>query len=135
MTTPRAQHGLDAYRRGRCRCPICRAANTARVARNRRGIPDLPTAQQISLAAVPWPGPWALTGACRTRDPAEFFPVRGDDTRAAKACCRTCPVLIECRTYGLDYPSLKGIWGGLSERQRRRIRRATRLDLIDREAG
>lgn len=128
-------HGLKAYRAGLCKCSTCRAGNTARVQRSRRGVPDVPTAQRVSLADVPWPGLWSENGACRTRDPGEFFPIRGVDTRPAKALCETCPVLLECRGYGLTYPSLKGLWGGLSERQRRRIRRATKLDLLEREAG
>lgn len=134
MTTVLPDHGLGGYRRG-CHCSICRDGNAARVRRTRLGPPDLPTAQRVSLADVPWPGIWSEDGACRTRDPAEFFPVRGDDTRPAKACCRTCPVLVECRVYGLAYPSLKGLWGGLSERQRRRMRRTARLDLLERAVG
>jgi len=62
-------------------------------------------------------------GACNGTDPALFFPGRGESTTDAKAICARCPVRQECLDYALDHTERFGIWGGLSERERRRIRR------------
>jgi len=53
----------------------------------------------------------------------EFFPSRGESTREAKAVCATCPVREQCLEYALQWDHLSGVWGGLSERERRQIRR------------
>ena len=55
-----------------------------------------------------------------------FFPARGAPTAPAKAICASCPVREECLDYAITNGEKFGIWGGLSERERRRIRRATR---------
>jgi hypothetical protein len=61
-------------------------------------------------------------GACLDL-PAEWFhPERGESTRDAKAVCATCPVHVECLTWALANHERFGIWGGTSERERRRIR-------------
>ena len=74
---------------------------------------------------------WMQAGACRSLDPAErdrvFFPPGGASQAEAKALCATCPVLLRCRDYALTNGERYGIWGGLSERQRCRIRRRRRL--------
>lgn len=79
-------------------------------------------ARGVALEDVPPPGAWARVGRCRGVDPAVFFPARGDDVRQAKAICRLCPVVDDCRAYGLEFPELDGVWGGLSARERRRPR-------------
>ena len=63
--------------------------------------------------------------ACRGKDPDLWFPERGDDTRPAKAICATCPddVNAACLEFALEHGETFGLWGGKSERQRRRIRR------------
>lgn len=53
-----------------------------------------------------------------------FFPERGESTREAKAVCAQCPVREACLEYGLG--ERFGIWGGMSERQRQRVRRQRR---------
>jgi WhiB family transcriptional regulator, redox-sensing transcriptional regulator len=65
---------------------------------------------------------WLEAGACRGLDPEIFFPERGEDERPAKKICRACTVRTECLTYALDSAEKFGIWGGTSERQRRRLR-------------
>jgi WhiB family transcriptional regulator, redox-sensing transcriptional regulator len=66
---------------------------------------------------------WQEYASCRGLDPDLFFPERGGDTRSAKAVCDGCPVRAECLDYALTPPVEKfGIWGGMSERERRRIR-------------
>jgi WhiB family transcriptional regulator, redox-sensing transcriptional regulator len=67
---------------------------------------------------------WMDRGACRDSDPAVFFPARGEDTTTAKAICMTCPVLTTCQRFGMT--QRHGVWGGLSERERRRLRRLRR---------
>jgi WhiB family redox-sensing transcriptional regulator len=70
---------------------------------------------------------WMERGACRRSDiPIDlFFPGRGDRDalRAAKAVCGSCPVTAECLTYALDMHERDGVWGGLSGRERRNLRR------------
>ncbi len=58
---------------------------------------------------------------CAQTDPEAFFPEKGGSTRAAKAICHECAVAVACLTYALDHHEGYGIWGGLSERERRRI--------------
>ena len=66
---------------------------------------------------------WRSRAACfGTFDPA-FFPSNGKTPRAAKAICATCPVTAECLDYSLTYRAYYGIWGGLSESQRRKVKR------------
>lgn len=65
---------------------------------------------------------WIGHGACRGLDPILFHPERGESTRDAKAVCATCTVRLECLTWALDTDQKHGIYGGTSERERRRIR-------------
>ena len=80
------------------------------------------------------PGPqsdlweWQLQGACRGKDTDLFFhpegergPSRSNREAAAKAICRTCPVLTECREYAMLVREPHGIWGGLNEYERRQL--------------
>ncbi|MEA2716854.1 MAG: WhiB family transcriptional regulator, redox-sensing transcriptional regulator [Actinomycetota bacterium] len=66
---------------------------------------------------------WQWQANCLGVDPDLFFPERGASTREAKAVCRGCVVRTECLEYALINGEKFGIWGGLSERERRRIRR------------
>lgn len=66
---------------------------------------------------------WRARAACRGADTNLFFPERGESTAAAKAVCAGCPVASECLDYALDTLEHHGIWGGLSERERRKVRR------------
>ena len=61
---------------------------------------------------------------CLGVDPDLFFPERGASTREAKEVCRGCVVQKDCLEYALANGEKFGIWGGLSERERRRIRRS-----------
>ncbi len=67
---------------------------------------------------------WQDQANCLGVDPDLFFPERGASTREAKEVCRGCVVRVECLEYALANSEKFGIWGGLSERERRRIRRA-----------
>ncbi len=67
---------------------------------------------------------WQRKANCMGVDPDLFFPERGASTREAKEVCRGCVVRDDCLEYALANGEKFGIWGGLSERERRRIRRA-----------
>ncbi len=70
---------------------------------------------------------WKSKANCMGVDPDLFFPERGMSTREAKEVCRGCIVREDCLEYALANGEKFGIWGGLSERERRRIRRARAL--------
>jgi WhiB family redox-sensing transcriptional regulator len=66
---------------------------------------------------------WQDQALCAQTDPEAFFPEKGGSTREAKRVCRGCEVRAECLEYALENDERFGIWGGLSERERRRIKR------------
>ena len=66
---------------------------------------------------------WQDLANCRGADPDLFFPERGASTRTAKSICRECSVRAECLEFAIVSSEKFGIWGGLSERERRKIRR------------
>jgi hypothetical protein len=68
----------------------------------------------------------ALTGQalCAETDPEAFFPEKGGSTREAKRVCRSCDLRIPCLEYALANDERFGIWGGMSERDRRRLKAA-----------
>lgn len=66
---------------------------------------------------------WQERALCAQTDPEAFFPEKGGSTREAKRICTTCEVRSECLEYALEKDERFGIWGGLSERERRRLKR------------
>lgn len=64
---------------------------------------------------------WMAQGLCQYEPPATFFPSDGVGVEVAKRICATCPVQAPCLEYALDNRIDHGVWGGTSERQRRRI--------------
>jgi WhiB family transcriptional regulator, redox-sensing transcriptional regulator len=66
---------------------------------------------------------WQDRALCAQTDPEAFFPEKGGSTREAKRVCRGCEVRAECLEYALENDERFGIWGGLSERERRRLKR------------
>jgi WhiB family redox-sensing transcriptional regulator len=71
---------------------------------------------------------WQSQANCMGVDPDLFFPERGASTREAKEVCRGCVVRDNCLEYALDSGEKFGIWGGMSERERRRLRRARAIE-------
>lgn len=67
--------------------------------------------------------PWMNDALCAQTDPEAFFPEKGGSTADAKAVCARCPVAAECLDTALNNDERFGIWGGLSERDRRRIKK------------
>lgn len=65
---------------------------------------------------------WGEGAACRTADPDELF-VEGAAQNKAKALCTGCPVRTECLAHALDHRIEHGIWGGMTERERRALLR------------
>jgi WhiB family redox-sensing transcriptional regulator len=69
---------------------------------------------------------WHALAACRGQDPALWFPGRGARTGPAKDICAGCTVRERCLDVAIDNGERDGIWGGLSERQRRAVRDRSR---------
>ena len=65
---------------------------------------------------------WQERSLCAQTDPEAFFPEKGGSTREAKKVCIGCEVRSECLEYALANDERFGIWGGLSERERRKLR-------------
>ena len=63
---------------------------------------------------------WVSQARCRQTDPDELF-VRGAAQRKAAVICRHCPVIAECGADALDNRVEFGVWGGMTERQRRAL--------------
>lgn len=66
---------------------------------------------------------WMGEARCLDADPEAFFPEKGGSTREAKRICNACDVREECLRYALENDERFGIWGGMSERERRRLKR------------
>jgi WhiB family redox-sensing transcriptional regulator len=71
---------------------------------------------------------WMAEGNCRTESPARVFPSDGVGVEVARRVCATCPVKSPCLEYALRNGIDHGVWGGASERERRRIARRRRLE-------
>ena len=66
---------------------------------------------------------WQEQALCAQTDPEAFFPKKGGSTREAKRICGRCEVKADCLDYALGHDERHGIWGGLSERERRKLKR------------
>ncbi|MCV7353254.1 WhiB family transcriptional regulator [Mycobacterium parmense] len=74
----------------------------------------------LRSAPAPEHNSWAAEALCRTTDPDNLF-VQGADQRKAAAICRRCPVVAECGAEALDNRVEYGVWGGMTERERRAV--------------
>lgn len=82
-----------------------------------------------ALRRVLAPAPeWQEQAICSQTDPDSFYPELGASSEPAKAICYRCDVRTECLEYALDNNEIHGIWGGTTERERRKLKseRATR---------
>jgi len=89
----------------------------------------------MTVGVLPWPAPpddyysrwyppaWTEQALCAQVDPDLFFPDKGDSPRQAKRICAGCEVRADCLAEALDRGERWGVWGGLSERERRALRR------------
>jgi WhiB family transcriptional regulator, redox-sensing transcriptional regulator len=73
---------------------------------------------------------WMHEGNCRLYPPSTFFPSDGVGVDKARKICAGCPVMTRCLEYALDQRIDHGVWGGCSERERRRILKRRRLGAI-----
>ena len=99
------------------------AASSTAIAATARG-----TAQGVATDAAVIDGvfdhiPWMIDAKCLDADPEAFFPEKGGSTREAKRICGACAVREQCLEYALANDERFGIWGGMSERERRRLKR------------
>jgi len=69
---------------------------------------------------------WRSKAACQGLDPEIFYPLDDDDAREAKMVCSTCLVRESCLEHALGSREKEGVWGGATERERRRIIRQRR---------
>lgn len=69
---------------------------------------------------------WRQDAACRDLAPDIFFPATDDEAGVAKAVCATCPVRDDCLEYAVATRQDDGVWGGLDESERKRLRRRRR---------
>src|SRR3712207_3201700 len=96
------------------------------------GFADQPATDLFAApagTAVPGDDSWRLDALCAETDPEAFFPEKGGSTREAKRVCSGCAVRAECLEFALTNDERFGIWGGLSERERRRVRLQRRAPL------
>ena len=71
---------------------------------------------------------WMARGLCNDKPPSLFFPSDGVGVEIARRICAQCPVKETCREYALAERIDHGVWGGCSERERRRILKRRRVD-------
>ncbi|MBN9240088.1 MAG: WhiB family transcriptional regulator [Leifsonia sp.] len=98
-----------------------------------RGVPDdwfvdpiklgVPGVRQQRVEDDDNPLSWQSDSLCAQTDPEAFFPEKGGSTRDAKKICGSCEVRARCLEYALENDERFGIWGGLSERERRKLRK------------
>ena len=79
--------------------------------------------EAIGAAALDDELSWQASALCAQTDPEAFFPEQGGSTREAKKVCMDCDVRAECLEYALTNDEAHGVWGGLSERERRKLKR------------
>ncbi|KUH93102.1 transcription factor WhiB [Mycolicibacterium acapulense] len=83
----------------------------------------VPDPIDVAPALTPEDELWQEKALCAQTDPEAFFPEKGGSTREAKRICQGCEVRDACLDYALAHDERFGIWGGLSERERRRLKR------------
>lgn len=103
-------------------------ARTLRRERIFRNALDIPFASIAEVGRTAYSGTvqaleWQEDALCAQTDPELFFPEKGGSTREAKAVCFSCEVRSECLGYALENNERFGIWGGLSERERRKLKK------------
>lgn len=84
-------------------------------------MPEPSTSAPLDIHSFSAPPEWVLDALCASTDPEAFFPDKAGSSRTGKDVCRRCPVAAECLDYALEHEERFGIWGGLSERERRKL--------------
>ncbi len=103
------------------------ADNRMHATRFEAGVTPSPPVTEHDLAPA-----WQEQAECvHYAGRVDFFPARGESVRDAKAVCTICPVRNECLEFAMRLKVVHGVWGGLSERERRSLRRERHRDAID----
>jgi WhiB family redox-sensing transcriptional regulator len=92
-------------------------------ARQRRRVAPVFPPGTVLLEPVEDRDDWRDLALCAEVDGDTFFPDKGESTLAAKKTCRFCEVRQPCLEYALATDQRFGVWGGLSERERRKLRK------------
>ncbi|SRX96395.1 WhiB family transcriptional regulator [Mycobacterium shimoidei] len=103
--------------------PRANTDSTLGAATGRPHLSLVPDVVEVVDPAPVTPDQWQDRALCAQTDPEAFFPEKGGSTREAKKICLGCEVRTECLEYALAHDERFGIWGGLSERERRRLKR------------
>jgi WhiB family redox-sensing transcriptional regulator len=82
--------------------------------------------EEVTVMTALLTASWRKRAACRGIDPEVFYPVSDEDGEEAKAICAMCPVRQACLEHALAHREREGVWGGTTERERRRIHRQRR---------
>lgn len=98
--------------------------------KRKAGIDDI-----IGLLADDPERDWQDRAICSQTDPEAFFAEKGGTTKPAKLICQRCPVRQECLEYALEHDERWGVWGGLSERERRKMKRGETVTPTMRHGG
>ena len=93
--------------------------------RRRIGLADCPVIPAVAMN-VPMSATWRKHAACRGIDPDVFYPVSDEESDEAKSICDQCVVREACLEHALANREREGVWGGTTERERRRIHRQRR---------
>ena len=80
----------------------------------------------LAFETIPVPGPWIAHAACAGEPTDLFFPDDDIATDLARSICGSCAVRADCIGYAMEFPSLDGIWGGLTHQERAELRRRRR---------
>ena len=83
------------------------------------GVPGVAVVDAVDESVLSWQS----EALCAQTDPEAFFPEKGGSTRDAKRICESCDVRTQCLEYALANDERFGIWGGMSERARRRLKK------------
>jgi len=82
--------------------------------------------EEVTPMTAPSVASWRKRAACQGIDPETFYPVSDEDAEEAKVICAVCPVRQACLEHALASREREGVWGGATERERRRILRQRR---------
>jgi WhiB family redox-sensing transcriptional regulator len=78
----------------------------------------------LALVVSPTEPNWRERALCAQTDPEAFYPEKGGSTRDAKRVCQSCEVRSQCLEFALAHDERFGSWGGMSERERRRLKKS-----------
>ena len=120
-----AEHGTASRYAHGCRCDQCRYA--AQVKQREYRQRTMLREGAMHRAYKKRPEDWKDDAQCVGQPVDVFFPERGESTAEAKKLCAGCPVTQQCLEYSLStVPVMPGVWGGLSDQERRKLKRTRR---------